>query len=165
MKENEDRMMSTNTAPEKRPRPLPEHISTGPLGRALFGLGAFVVSLAFGAYAVFLAVMLVKAAQPVVLWRIVVAHVIIDLFAVASIFMLLLAVSFWAGGSRWADPLLYRIMPKALVAIAAILTANLLVVGVAFPPLGVVEAVTCVIAILIILLMRIWTRGRLDQEK
>jgi hypothetical protein len=125
---------------EKCPRPLPSHISVGLLGRAFFGLCAFLSSLAFGAFAADLVVWLVMVGPPALLWKAVLVHLVIDVFTVASIFMLLLAISFWAGGSRWTDRLLTKMMRKGVVAVGVILTAlfaGIGVMGIADPVLGV----------------------------
>ena len=55
--------------------------------------------------------------------------------------MLLAAISFWAGGSRWADPLLYRLMPKGIVAILILLAIILVIVSIHEPVLGIAPAV------------------------
>jgi hypothetical protein len=117
----------------RHPRPLPPHISMGPLGRAVLGLCALLCAIVFGALAVLVAVALARGAQAIVLWRIVVMHVFMDLFAIASIFMLLLWLSFWLGGSRWIDATLNKIMPKALVAIVVFLVMVFLIVGFNIP--------------------------------
>jgi hypothetical protein len=58
-----------------------------------------------------------------------------------GLLMLLLAISFWTGGSRWTDRLLWRMMPKGGVAVGAIMTALFIaigVVGVADPGLRII---------------------------
>ena len=84
-----------------------------------------------GQCAVALVVLVVTVGPPPVLWGAVLVHLVIDIFAVASIFMLLLAISFWAGGSRWIDRPLGKIMPKGVVAVGAVLTALFFAVGIA----------------------------------
>jgi ATP-dependent Clp protease ATP-binding subunit ClpC len=71
--------------PEESPPPPPSHISVGPLGRTVLGLCAFLSSLAFGAFAVALVVRLAIVGPPAGLWKAVLAHLVLDLFTVASI--------------------------------------------------------------------------------
>ncbi len=104
-------------------------------------------------------------APPLALWRVVLVHLAIYVFAVASIFMLLIAISFWAGGSRWTDWLLLRTMRKGAVAVGVIVTAILVIAStflvahfIADPKAGIVcavgGAVGLVISVCFIVLIR-----------
>jgi hypothetical protein len=122
-----------------------------------------------GTYAAFLAVVLITGGPgPVVLWKLLLAHLVLDVCTVASIFMLLLAISFWAGGSRRIDPLLYKIMPKGMVAVGVIVATILVTVGIALPPLGAILAAWFIVVFpavcVVIILMRKRSRARLNQD-
>lgn len=123
-------LLGTPRIVERCLRPLPSLISVGPLGRGLFGLCSFLSSLVFTAVAVALAIWLATIGPPVILWKVILVHLALDIFAVASIFMLLLTISFWTSGSRWTDRLLYLIMPKGSVAVGTVLTALFVTVGI-----------------------------------
>ncbi len=157
------RVLGTSSARGKRCRPLPPHISVGLPGRLVLGLCSFLSAAVFGAIAVALggAALFSKAPAPAPLLAVVIRHVVIDLFAtafaIASIFMLLLAISFWSGGSRWADPLLRKMMPKAVMVIGGFLIAVFVIVAAAMPELRIVcgvEVFAIVVAGLIVLITR-----------
>ena len=152
-----------------RGRPLPPHISVGPVGRVIFGFGAFVVSLCAGGYAAFLAGVLIIGPRAMPLWKVVLAHFVLDVCTVASIFMLFLAISFWAGGSRRIDPLLYKFMPKGTLAVCAIVVTLLIVVCLAKPAAGIDLAAWFVVAFpavfVILLLMQRRSRKRTNPDK
>jgi hypothetical protein len=84
-----------------------------------------------GALAAFLAYELVTVRPPPVPWKAILAHVVIDGLTIFSIAMLLMALSFWTGGSRWTDRLLSWIMPKFIVAIGVLGTLLFAAVGIA----------------------------------
>lgn len=144
-----------------RSRPLPPHISVGPVGRVVLGLCAFLSALAFGACAVALAITLATVGPPPLVWKAVLVHLLLDLCAVAAIFMLFLAISFFTGGSRWIDPLLRKIMPKGVATVIVIVALILLAAGVVDPGLRMIVALwgfLCILAAAIILLIRRRTR-------
>jgi hypothetical protein len=97
-----------------RPPTRSAHISVGPAGRAVFGFFAFLSGLAFGAFAVGLALV-----KPVGWLNLLLRHLLMDGFAVASVFMFLTAITFWTGGSRWTDPIVRKMTPKMIVLIIA----------------------------------------------
>jgi hypothetical protein len=161
------RFLGAPAASVKRHRPLPPHISVGPLGRFILGFLSFLSSAAFAAFAGLLATAILRnVAAPAPLWAVVLRHVALDLFAIASIFMLLLAMSFWAGGSRRADPLLRKMMPKAVLAIGAILIAIFVIVAVAIPGLRIVcvAEIAVIIALPIVFLIKWRVRTQHDQD-
>ena len=139
---------------EQRSRPLPPHISVGPVGRAVLGLCAFLTSLFWGGIAAGLAVFLIKGPRPAALWKPLAAHLVLDACAVTSIFMLLLAISFWAGGSRRTDPLLHKIARHGVLAVVALLAMILVAASIVLVPIAIavpmvpILSVGCVVIVL-----------------
>jgi hypothetical protein len=145
------RLMGSPHTSEKQPTPL-SLVSAGPLGRAFFGLCAFLTSLVFGAFAAVFAVHLATVRPPPAFWKTIFLHVMIDGLAVISIFMLLGAISFWTGGARWTDRLLSRIMPKLIVAVGLLGTLLFGAVGIGCcrdPGLRILGVLILVLAIVV----------------
>jgi hypothetical protein len=161
---------------EKRGRPLPPHISAGPLGRTVLGLCAFICSLVIGAAAIGLIIMLITVGPPPIFWQAVLVHVLIDSLAIISIFMLFLAVSFWTGGARWIEPLLSKVMPKGIVCILtvvggflAVVSAHLIAIVIAGHAsrflAGVLVVIAMTVVVTAILVQRKRSHSRLKQDR
>ena len=150
------------------PQLLPPHISVGLLGRLILGSCAFLASLCLGAFAAFMAVLLVIRPRPVELWRLVLAHLLLDTCTIASIFMLLLAISFWAGGSSWIDQLLNKIMRKGMAAVGTVVALIFVAIAIAEPTIAIISAVWFIVVspvvYVMVVLMRRRSRARLSQD-
>jgi hypothetical protein len=149
------RVLGVPPAIVKLRRPVPSHVSVGPFGRSALGLSALASSVALGAFAV----ILIDELRPAVGWRLVVLHVVIDLLAVASIFMFLLAVSF-SNYWRRTDSLLRWIMPKGGLATAILLAAFFVIAGIVDPGMRVAYAVEAAIIALALLILNVRKRLR-----
>jgi hypothetical protein len=100
------------------------HISVGRVGRAIFGLFALLSSFTFATCATLLAI-----PQAVGPRRALLRALLVDSFAVASVFMLLTCITFWTRSSRFVDPILDKMFPKVYVIILAFVL-GIMVLGV-----------------------------------
>ena len=101
-------------------------------------------------------------------------HVLLDLCVIASVFMLLVAISFLTCSVRWADRLLCSFMPNGVVAVFVLYAIVLIAAGIEFvtvgldePALGIFIAVmfVFVVPIISIVLTRKYRRNTRSQEE
>lgn len=95
----------------KRPS-LPSRLANW-FGRALFGTMSLLAALGFGSFATAICIL----GNPVGPWQILAHWLIIDCFFLATIFLLLATLSFWAIGGQRSQRLLDRLTLKAAIII------------------------------------------------
>jgi hypothetical protein len=160
------RVLGVPAACGKRPRSMSSYDLGGPVRRLFGGLFFLLMALTLSGFAVAIIVGLANGALPAAPWKVGLMKILPELLAVAAIFMLILAILAWTGGSRWAESLLRKIMPEATVAIFALFLMIVFVAGVGDPRFIVLLAITyAVVFILSVIVLRIRNRRQIRRDQ